>query len=145
MDRRLQVVIDAHDPRGLGAFWAEVLGYVEDAPPEGFATWDETLRAWGLPEDRWNDAYAIVDPSGAGPRVYLQKVPEDKTTKNRLHLDVGLPGGGERGSEPDRDGIRARSVQLVALGARVVREFDDAQQGFWIVLQDPEGNEFCLV
>ncbi len=99
MDRRLQIVIDAHDPRALGGFWAQVLGYVEDPPPPGFSTWDEALRGWGLPEDRWNDAYAVVDPEGAGPRLYLQKVPEDKVTKNRLHLDVGQPGH-VRGEEP---------------------------------------------
>ena len=146
MDRRLQIVLDAHDPRAVGTFWAEVLGYVEDPPPEGFATWEDALRAWGLPEERWNDAYAIVDPQGAGPRLYLQKVPESKTVKNRLHLDVGLPGAGtRRGGPPDRDAIRARAAELEAWGATRVREFDDAQQGYWIVMQDPEGNEFCLV
>lgn len=145
MDRRLQIVLDAHDPRALGDFWAQVLGYVQDPPPDGFATWDEALTAWGLPEDRWNDAYAIVDPEGAGPRLYLQKVPEGKTAKNRLHLDVGMPGAGGRGTPPDRDATRARALELEALGARQVREFDDAMQGYWIVMQDPEGNEFCLV
>ncbi|KSW21875.1 VOC family protein [Cellulomonas sp. B6] len=144
MDRRLQIVIDAHDPRALGGFWAQVLGYVEDPPPPGFSTWDEALRGWGLPEDRWNDAYAVVDPEGAGPRLYLQKVPEDKVTKNRLHLDVGQPGH-VRGEEPDRAAIRARADELVALGGRHVQEFDSQEQGFWIVMQDPEGNEFCLV
>ncbi len=145
MDRRLQIVIDAHDPRALGAFWAQALGYVEDPPPPGYDTWEDALRGWGLPEERWNDAYAVVDPAGVGPRVYLQKVPEDKVVKNRVHLDVGLPGGGERGAGPDRDAIRARSVELQALGARHVQEFDADAQGFWIVMQDPEGNEFCLV
>lgn len=145
MDRRLQIVLDAHDPRALGDFWAHVLGYEQDPPPEGFATWEETLRAWGLPEERWNDAYAIVDPQGAGPRVYLQKVPEAKAGKNRVHLDVGAPGADGRGGPPDRAAIRARATELESRGAQRVREFDDAQQGFWIVMQDPEGNEFCLV
>ncbi|WP_087508239.1 VOC family protein [Cellulomonas iranensis] len=144
MDRRLQIVVDAHDPRGLGAFWADVLGYVEEPPPPGFSTWEETLQGWGLPEDRWNDAYAIVDPDGGGPRLFLQKVPEGKVAKNRLHLDVGQPGRA-RGEEPDKAAVRARADELVARGATHVREFDDPAQGFWIVLQDPEGNEFCLV
>ncbi|UZN01541.1 VOC family protein [Cellulomonas sp. S1-8] len=145
MDRRLQIVMDAHDPRAVGDFWAHVLGYVQDPPPEGFATWEDTLRAWGLPEDRWNDAYAIVDPDGRGPRLFLQKVPEAKAGKNRLHLDVGLPGTAGHGGPPDRPAIRARAGELEALGATRVKEFDDAQQGYWIVMQDPEGNEFCLV
>jgi|SRR6478609_3550484 hypothetical protein len=92
MSRAFQVTIDSSDPRALGGFWAEVLGYVEDAPPPGFATWTEALTAWGLPPERHNDAYAVVDPDGAGPRVFLQKVPEGKTAKNRLHLDVRVSG-----------------------------------------------------
>ena len=145
MDRRLQIVFDAHDPFALGVFWQEALGYVREAPPEGFASWEETLRAWGLPEERWNDANAIVDPEGSGPRIFLQKVPEGKTAKNRVHLDVGLPGAPARPGERRADEIRARAGELEALGASRVREHDDGLQGFWIVMRDPEGNEFCLV
>ena len=145
MDRRLQIVLDAHDPLALGRFWAVALGYVRESPPEGFDTWEDTLRAWGLPEERWNDANAIVDPDGAGPRVYLQKVPEGKTAKNRVHLDVGVPGAERPPGEGHREAVRARAAELEALGAARVRELDDELQGFWIVMQDPEGNEFCIV
>ncbi len=145
MDRRLQLTFDAHDPRALGTFWAHVLGYVEDPPPEGFDDWESALRAWGMPEERWNDAYAIVDPAGEGPRIFLQRVPEGKTAKNRVHLDVGLPGAGPRGTGPDRAAVRARADELTGLGARTVEEFDEPGSGFWIVMRDPEGNEFCLV
>lgn len=145
MDRRLQIVLDAHDPLALGRFWAEALGYVREPPPEGFASWEETLRAWGLPEERWNDANAIVDPDGVGPRIYLQKVPEDKTAKNRVHLDVGVPGPGSRPGERHLEAVRARAAELEALGATRVEEFDDELQGSWVVMQDPEGNEFCVV
>ncbi|QCB93500.1 VOC family protein [Cellulomonas shaoxiangyii] len=145
MDRRMQLTFDALDPRALGTFWAHVLGYVEEPAPDGFADWEAALRAWGMPEERWNDGYAIVDPAGAGPRVFLQRVPEGKSAKNRVHLDVGLPGAGPRGAEPDRAAVRARAAELADLGAQVVREFDEPGSGYWIVLLDPEGNEFCLV
>jgi len=142
MARAFQVTIDSGDPRALGGFWAEVLGYVEDAPPPGFATWPEALTAWGLPPERHNDAYAVVDPDGAGPRVFLQKVPEGKTAKNRLHLDVrvsGVPGPAEGKGEL----LQAESDRLVALGATVVRAAV-TEMDHYIVMQDPEGNEFCL-
>ena len=145
MDRRLQIVVDAQDPLALGRFWEAALGYVRESPPEGFATWEDTLRAWGLPEERWNDANAIVDPDGVGPRIYLQKVPEGKTAKNRVHLDVGVPGVAGAPGERQPEAVRARAAELEALGATRVREFDEEMQGFWIVMQDPEGNEFCVV
>ncbi|QGQ19220.1 VOC family protein [Cellulomonas sp. JZ18] len=145
MDRRFQLTFDALDPQALGTFWTHVLGYVEEPPPEGFDDWESALRAWGMPEERWNDGYAIVDPAGEGPRIFLQRVPEGKTAKNRMHLDVGLPGGGPRGADPDRAGVRARAAELAELGGRVVGEFDEPGSGFWVVMQDPEGNEFCLV
>ena len=141
MARAIQITFDAARPRELGEFWCEVLGYVEQPPPPGFATWEEALTSWGLPEERWNDAYAIV---GDGPRIFIQKVPEPKTAKNRLHIDVHSNAGG-----PDQpkawDVMRAKAAKLVAAGADVVEEFRQPPQGEWIVMEDPEGNEFCVV
>ncbi|MDT0164434.1 VOC family protein [Actinotalea sp. AC32] len=146
MDRRLQIVMDAASPRALGTFWASALGYVEDRPPPGYDTWEEALVGWGLPRERWDDAYAIVDPEGVGPRVFFQKVPEPRAGKNRLHLDVGVPGGPDApGAEKDKVGMRAHAARLVEVGARVVREYDDPDQGFWITMEDPEGNVFDVV
>jgi hypothetical protein len=89
----------------------------------------------GVPESQWNSASAVIDPDGAGPRVYFQRVPEGKAVKNRLHLDVRVPGG--------RDELHAEADRLVALGASVVGPKEERGE-FWIVVQDPEGNEFCL-
>ena len=75
MAREVQITFDCGDPAALAEFWAEVLGYVLQPPPEGFATWDEVLDAWGVPEDQRNDRSALVDPSGHGPRIFLQRVP----------------------------------------------------------------------
>ena len=142
MSKHFQVTMDARDPKALGAFWIEVLGYVEDSPPDGFTTWPEALTAWGLPPERHNDAYAVVDPDGAGPRIFIQKVPEDKVAKNRVHLDVrhtGTPGK----AEGKREMLATEADRLVALGATLV-EIRELDMDLFAVLQDPEGNEFCL-
>ncbi|MEZ5088088.1 MAG: VOC family protein [Tessaracoccus sp.] len=142
MSTKFSVTIDAADPYELGKFWELALGYVREAPPPPHETWEETLTAWGLPQERWNDANALVDPDGLGPRIFLQKVPEAKTTKNRIHLDVRVSASAR---EKDRASMQAKTDELVAAGATLVRVFDEQFTGHWIVLQDPEGNEFCIV
>ena len=137
------LTMDAADPATLAAFWARALGYELEPPPAGFSTWVEALTAWGVPEDQFGSASAITDPSGAGPRIFIQRVPEPKTAKNRLHLDVHS-GAGRPGSK-DMDVVRRRAAELVEAGATIVEEFDQAQIGQWIVMTDPEGNEFCVV
>ena len=129
----IQIVIDAAGPRALGEFWCEALGYIEQPPPPGFDTWEDALDAFGIDRTDPDRAFAIVDPDGVGPRVFLQKVPEAKTVKNRLHLDVHV----------GPDAMKARAEELVALGATIVGEFDEPE-GSWIAMRDPEGNEFCL-
>jgi catechol 2,3-dioxygenase-like lactoylglutathione lyase family enzyme len=144
MSRTVQVTFDCADPGALCAFWCEVLGYRLDAPPPGFATWDEALDAWGVPPERRNDASAAVDPDGAGPRLWFQKVPEGKSAKNRVHLDVRAAPG-----VPAQDrmaALEAECARLVALGGirlRLVEPAPPMSHGF-IVMADPEGNEFCL-
>ena len=141
---RLQVTIDCADPAALAGFWAEALdGYELQAPPEGFATWPEALSAWGVPESKWNSASAIVDGTGKGPRVFFQQVPEPKAAKNRLHLDVGASDGPETPVERKRDQVLAVVERLVAAGATRVRDVEE-MGSFWVVLHDPEGNEFCV-
>lgn len=138
--------MDAADPRELGRFWAFALGYVEEPPPEGFASWYDALEAWGIPREEWDDFYAVVDPDGAGPRLFFQRVPEPKTAKNRLHLDVGVPGAGAAATQQEKlDRARAHATVLVEHGGRVLEEVDDPLQGAWVVMADPEGNEFCVV
>ncbi|MBB3663779.1 MULTISPECIES: VOC family protein [Prauserella salsuginis group] len=144
MARHLQITIDAADPETLGTFWAEVLGYRQMDPPGGHATWNEALAAMGVPEERWNDANAIVDPDGEGPRIFLQRVPEEKAGKNRLHIDVRAAPGLE--GEPRMAALEQESERLVVLGAKRLERFEPAPPlgAGWIVMTDPEGNEFCL-
>jgi hypothetical protein len=137
----VQVSFDASDPARLGAFWAELLGYVEQPPPEGFGSWQEALVAFGVPEDPRDSAYAIVDPAGAGPRLFFQRVPEAKVAKNRVHLDVNVGAGRPADERPAH--VRAEAARAVALGATQVRVAEQRGE-FWVVLQDPDGNEFCL-
>lgn len=144
MARTWQLTFDAADPAALGGFWAEALGYVEQPPPEGFDDWPSALAAFGVSEDQMDAAYAIVDPEGVGPRIYLQKVPEGKVAKNRLHLDVPASAGPEAPSEERLAAERELAERLVALGATEVEVKDEAGHGTWIVMQDPEGNEFCI-
>src|SRR3954468_4532967 len=143
MAREGQVTFDCADPGALAAFWAEVLGYRLDEPPEGFATWDEALDAWGVPPELRNSRSAVHDPEGKGPRLFFQQVPEGKTVKNRVHLDVRAAPGLE--GDDRMAALEAESERLVALGAtRVQRHEPGGVSAGHIVMQDPEGNEFCL-
>ena len=140
---QFQVTFDSSDPARHATFWAAALNYELQPPPPGFETWEAALEAWHVPVERRNDASAIVDPSGAGPRVFFQKVPEPKTAKNRVHLDLrAAPGlkGDERMAT-----LEAEATRLVGLGATRQQRFEPGPMtdGF-IVMQDPEGNEFCL-
>ncbi len=146
-----QIVIDCADPGRLAEFWIQALGYVEEPPPAGFDSWEGALTAWKVPESDWNMMAAAVAPEfdpahGAGPRPRLlfMRVPEAKAGKNRLHLDIRA--GGDRSTPPDErwEKAKARVAELEKLGATRLREMDEGVQGRWIVMQDPEGNEFCV-
>ncbi len=140
--RTFQVTFDAADPAALAEFWAAALGYVPQPPPEGFDTWEDFARAVGIPEEEWDDIAAIVNPDGGAARLLFLRVPEPKTAKNRMHLDIDVS---DRGSSPAerRSAVDAEVARLVALGATRIADFDEAK-GVWTVMQDPEGNEFCV-
>ncbi|OXM56591.1 glyoxalase [Amycolatopsis thailandensis] len=150
--REFQVTFDAHDPKALSLFWREALGYVHPGPPgvevpEGtdpLDAWDEFLERVGVPEDQRNTRSALEDPDGVGPKIFFQQVPEDKVAKNRVHLDIRAAPGLE--GDERMAAFEAECARLVALGAKRVKRFEPEQPlslGF-IVMQDPEGNEFCL-
>ncbi|MEV6910420.1 VOC family protein [Amycolatopsis sp. NPDC051071] len=150
--REIQVSFDALDPKALSIFWRDALGYVHPGPPgvevpEGtdpLDAWDEFLERVGVPVEQRNSRSALNDPDGEGPRIFFQQVPEDKIAKNRVHLDIrAAPGlqGDERMAA-----LEAECDRLVGLGAKRIQRFEPEQPlslGF-IVMNDPEGNEFCL-
>jgi Glyoxalase-like domain len=134
-----QVAIDAADPHGLARFWAAVVDYdiedhhdlVRQVLDAGYATEDDTIELDG--RLAWRTAAACRDRSGTGPRLLFQFVPEPKTVKDRIHLDLHF--GPER-----RD---AEVERIIGLGAT---KLWDGSQGpnVWVTLADPEGNEFCV-
>ena len=135
-----QVAIDCSSPHELADWWAEALGWEVEAQDEAFirrmvgtgpaSEADTTTHRGKLV---WMAGAAIISPLPDRPRVLFQQVPEAKTGKNRLHLDVRVG--------PDRR--EAEIARLVSLGAT---ELWRAAQGpyEWATLADPEGNEFCL-
>ena len=143
MATTFQVTFDSADPVAHSAFWAEALHYVVPPPPDGFDSWDAALDAWGVTEEHRNDNAALVDPDGVGPRIFFQKVPEPKTAKNRVHLDLRAAVG--LASDARSEALEAECTRLVALGARRQRRMEaDGVNEVCIVMEDPEGNEFCL-
>jgi hypothetical protein len=135
-----QVVIDCAAPHELADWWAEALGWQVEAQDAafirrmieaGYATEDQTTTHRGALV--WREGAAINSPEPGRPRVLFQQVPEGKTVKNRMHLDLRV--GAER--------REAEVARLVAAGAT---ELWRASQGphEWATLADPEGNEFCV-
>ncbi len=139
------ITFDCAGPAELAAFWCQALGYVEAAPPAGFATREEWLATVGVPPEEWGDGSYIEDPAGLRPAISFLKVPEAKTAKNRVHLDVQAGGGRGEPQEVRWARVQAAVARLTGAGASVVRE--DWQDGVpdHFVMTDPESNEFCVV
>lgn len=138
MATTFQIVFDCADPDGLARYWASALDYKLDDPPDGYSSWQEALADWGVPENEWNSASAIVDPEGKGPRIYFQRVSTPKPEKNRIHLDLNV-GGGDVPLNERWPRLEAEVERLLRLGATRLRVAEEH-----VVMQDPEGNEFCV-
>jgi catechol 2,3-dioxygenase-like lactoylglutathione lyase family enzyme len=151
MEMTLQLTFDCADIQRLVAFWSEALGYIPEPPPGGHATWREYWAATGVPEEELpvgagDTPESIVDPAGQGPRVWFQQVPEPKATKNRIHLDLKVGGGRDVPLAVRTQRVAAKVERLTEAGASVLRIMDEPDAGnYAVVLQDPEGNEFCIV
>jgi hypothetical protein len=140
----IQLVFDTADPEAQARFWSEALHYKLQDPPSGFETWEAFLTAQGVPEAEWNSASAITDPDGHGPRIYFQKVPEGKTAKNRLHMDLNVGGSHTLPVEERKTRVQAEVARLKALGATDARGAIEKDGEYWVRMNDPEGNEFCV-
>jgi predicted enzyme related to lactoylglutathione lyase len=117
---------DAADPHRLAAFWAGALGYVAEPG------YDDP------------DGASIVDPLGKGPAIGFLRVPEPKSAKNRVHIDIRVAGEPPWDMAARAQLIRARVAELVAAGGAVEREETYGEQLGHVVMHDPEGNEFCV-
>lgn len=138
-----QVVFDCADPDRLATFWADALHYKTQDPPSGYPSWEAFLKDRGIPEEEWNSASAIVDPEGVGPRIYFQQLDTPKPEKNRMHLDINIGGGPGVPLEERKRRIGAEVDRLVRLQALRLRAWEEPGE-YWVVMQDPEGNEFCV-
>lgn len=90
MTRDVQFTFDCADPARLAAFWAEVVGYRLQPPPEGFETWEQALDAFGIPPEERNDMSAVIHPEGTGPRLFFQRILEPGHRQHRRTERDGL-------------------------------------------------------
>jgi hypothetical protein len=127
MARLHDVVFDSSRPSALARFWADALDGYAIAPYDEAEI--ERLREMGI-HDVEDDPNVLVEAPGVEPRLCFQLVPESKVVKNRVHLDLRC------------DDLKAETARLVSLGARVLSTTGPSAN--WVVLADPEGNEFCL-
>lgn len=139
------LTFDCANPSGQAEFWKLALGYVDASPPRGFASWEEWFKRFKIPEEERWDGASLEDPDGVRPRISFLKVPESKTAKNRMHLDIQAGGGRAQPWEVRWRRVSAVVERLTSAGATVLRE--DVFEGVpdHVVLADPEGNEFCVV
>ena len=143
MTTRWTLTFDCADPEAMARFWTVALGYQDTPPPEGWDTWEAWLEHFGVPEEEWGDGASLEDPQGVLPTISFLKVPEPKAAKNRLHLDVDVAGRPARPVDQRRPLVDAEADRLVGLGASRL-DVQDKGDEYWVVMQDPEGNEFCL-
>jgi Glyoxalase-like domain len=124
------ITFDCESPNRVADFWCAVLGYVKQDVSELPLNDDPSSPLY-------RDSFAAaLHPAGrwVGPRLFFQRVPEGKTVKNRLHIDVNV--GDEATMEAEAD-------RLVGLGARRVQRYEEHDE-VWIWMEDVEGNEFCI-
>ena len=141
-----QLTIDANDPALLARFWRQALGYLPAPPAEPRTTWHAHYRDRLGGREAFEDR--LFDPEGLRPPIWFQRVPESKAGKNRLHVDL-YPTGRDNALPQERrvEIVEAKVAELVDLGATVVRrerEDDPDDPVYYVTLQDPEGNEFCV-
>ena len=117
---------DATDPHRLASFWALALGYISEPG------YDDA------------DGASIIDPDGKGAAIGFLRVPENKSAKNRMHVDIRVAGEPPWVMAERELLIRAKVSELVAAGATAVREENYGEPLGHVVMLDPEGNEFCV-
>jgi hypothetical protein len=127
------------------AFWRTALGYVSPSPPEGWTSWEDWLRDNDVPEEEWGGGAGLDDPDGVLPDIAFLQVPEGKTAKNRVHLDLQVSGGRHLDQALRLERIEAEVDRLIAAGAVVLRRDEQSGALDHVVLADPEGNELCVV
>jgi hypothetical protein len=141
-----QLVIDCADPDRMARFWAAALNYELAPVPGGFATWNDFYRSLGVPEEELIEgADRIADPAGQGPEIWFHALPEPKTVKNRLHLDIRASRGWTSPIEDRRRRVDAEATRLAGLGATITGPLgEEGLDHYAVGMKDPEGNEFDI-
>ena len=141
MSRQFQVVIDCHDPDRMAAFWSAALDYRIDPVPAGYDSWMDYQVGLRFPENEWVRFAAVHNPRGP-ERLCFLAAPEDKTVKNRLHLDI-------QATSPDHSleskiaQVDALVAELHGVGGTTLRTGRERGQ-YFVTMADVEGNEFCV-
>jgi len=120
---KIQIVFDSRDPARLAKFWAAALHYKF--------------------QGQWGTSCAIVDPDVAGPRIFIQKLATPKPRKNRLHIDINASPGKKMALSERRKSVNAEVRRLARIGAKKMR-VEEFEGEYWVVMRDPDGNEFCV-
>ena len=148
MDPTVTLTVDCRDAAVLVAFWQPLLGYHVPHPPHPFATWRDWYLDIGVPADEivGDGADRLAPPLGGhGVSIWFQQVPEPKSGKNRLHLDLHVSGGRLVTRDERRRAIEVVVAEVGARGGSLLRwTEDDAADHVGAVMADPEGNEFCI-
>ena len=139
------LTFDCENAPAMARFWIIALGYVEKSPPEGWDTWEDWLRHFEVPEEEWDDGASLATRTACCPSVGFLKVPEPKTAKNRLHIDLQVAGGRHLEQEVREERIEAMVARLVEAGGAIQDRSMQAGALDHVVMTDPEGNEFCVV
>lgn len=142
-----QLTIDCHRPSRLIAFWQPLLGYEVPVPPQPYATWRDWYVSVGVPADEieGDGTDRLVPRDDKGVAIWFQPVPEGKTIKNRLHLDLRVTRGRAVSRAARRADIEPVVAEVQARGGALIRWSEDEQADHvYTVMADPEGNEFCL-
>ncbi|MGP9529379.1 VOC family protein [Arthrobacter sp. S41] len=146
-----QLVIDCNDPRVMVEFWSQAMHYIPEPPPSPHTTWRSYWQAMGVPAEELPPGAgdipeSLIDPQGHGPRWWFQQVPESKSIKNRLHVDLLVGGGRSVPFEERKTQVNKEAERLVALGASIRSVMDLPEMDhFAACMADPEGNEFDVV
>ncbi|MFJ2618654.1 VOC family protein [Glutamicibacter sp. NPDC087344] len=147
----VQLTIDCTNPQLMVEFWSYALEYIPEPAPAGHTSWRTYWQAMGVPDNELPPGAgdipeSIIDPTGHGPRIWFQQVPESKILKNRWHFDLKVSGGRDAPMDTRIERVKAAAEDLENRGASIINIHDLPAMGhFAIAMQDPEGNEFDVV
>ncbi len=135
MSTPFQITVDCADADRMADFWSQALDYQHLAAPAGFDSWGSFADAYGIERPAPGSIRVIVDPAGAGPTIKFIRAELSPSAVAGFNFEL-RPG--------DEEAKEAKITQLRAIGGRLV-DRHRSPNGWWAVVADPEGNEFCVI